>query len=328
MKLLLKFTLIAIFTLFAINANAQISTPIDGVDIQLDSAYPRPGQSVEVSIESYSFDLNSSSVVWTVGGKVVEQGVGIVKIKVTSPQIGKKLEVRAGIKGADGREVQKSITIQTSSIDIIWESSGYTPPFFPGKLPFYYQNSLKLTAIPHLSTNGVSEIDPKTLVYSWKLGGKFIDDGQGYGKQSVTIPADDLPKDLDITVDVTSRDQTLHTASGIRITPSEQELLFYEEDSLYGVLFNKSLTGRNFLKNAEMKVLAVPYGFNILNKNISYTWSINNIEQPDLIKNRSITIRTKGDRDGSSSINLDLRNQDDILQGARGGFEVYFSKKK
>ncbi len=328
MKLLLKISLIVVCSLFALSANAQLSTPIDGVDIGIDTTYPRPGQKVEVSVESYSFDLNSSSIVWTVDGKVVEQGVGIVKIEVIAPKIGVKSNVKANIKNPNGKEVQKNITIQSGAVDIIWESGGYTPPFFPGRIPFYYQNTVKIIAIPHLSTNGVGEIDPKTLVYSWKLGGKYIEGGQGYGKQSITIPADDLPRDLDVSVDVTNRDQTLRTASSITLAPSEQHLMFYEEDSLYGILFNKSLEGRIPLKNTEMKVLAIPYGFNLNNKDISYAWSINNIEQPDLFKNRSITIRTKGDSDGSSNIDLDIRNQDDILQGARGGFAVYFSKKK
>jgi hypothetical protein len=77
-----------------------------------------------------------------------------------------------------------------------------------------------------------------------------------------------------------------------------------------------------------MKVLAIPFGFNLANRDISYVWSINNIEQPTLIKNRSITIRTKGDSDGSSNVDLDIRNQDDILQGATEGFTVYFNKRQ
>ncbi|MDO8430592.1 MAG: hypothetical protein Q7S72_01210 [Candidatus Taylorbacteria bacterium] len=328
MKLLFKFTILTLLFLTTTLAHAQLNMPIDGVTIQTDAEYPRPGQAIVVSVESYSFDLNSSSIIWTVAGKAQSQGIGLTKTTVTAPKLGAKLNVSANIKSGDGREVQKSITIQTSSVDIIWESSGYTPPFWRGKLPFSYQNTVKLIAIPHLSTDGVNEIDPKTLVYSWKLGGKYIDGGQGYGKQSVVITSGDIPKDLDVSVDVSSRDQTLHTFSSLTLIPSEPTLSFYEEDSLYGILFNKSLLDKVSLKNTEMKVLAIPFGFNLNNRDISYAWSINAIEQRDLIKNRSITIRTKGDTDGSSTIDLDIRNQDDILQGARGGFTVYFSKKQ
>jgi hypothetical protein len=187
MKLLLKISILTLFLGLAVIANAQLQTPIDGVTIETDITYPRPGQEVEVYVESYSFDLNSSSIIWTVGGKTQGQGIGLTKIIVVAPKLGQKLPVIVRIKGADGREVQKSITLQTSSVDIIWESLGYVPPFYKGKTAFSYQNSIKVIAIPHLSSNGVSEVDPKTLVYSWKLGGKYINNGQGYNKQSVEI---------------------------------------------------------------------------------------------------------------------------------------------
>ncbi len=316
--------------LSAFSTNAQISMPIDGVNIQTNIDYPKPGQKVEVSLESFNVDLNSSSIVWIVGGKIQTQGVGLTKTTITTPSIGSKLEVRADVKMANGREVKKIITIQSSSVDMIWEAGGYAPPFYKGKVPFSYQNTLKVIAIPHLSDNSKNEIDPKNLVYSWKLGGKYIDglEGKGYGMQSIVIPADDLPRNLDITVDVTNKEQTLHTASAMTINPDKPSIAFYEEDSLYGTMFNKLLAGNVALNNTEMKVLAVPFGFNILNKDISYIWSINNMEQKDLLENRSITIRTKGDRDGNSNINLQIINQDDILQGADAGFTVYFSKAK
>lgn len=314
--------------LFAVNAFAQMNISMDGVTIDTNISNPGPGQVVEVSIESFSFDLNGSSIVWTVNGKTQSQGVGLKKTSVIAPKLGIKLNVSAIIKGSDGREITKSITIKSSYVDIIWESNGYTPPFFLGKIPYTYQNSIKLIAIPHISKDGIKEIDPKTLVYSWKRSGKYIDNGQGYGKQSIVIEADDLPRPLEVTVDISTREETEHIKSSINIEPSEPSLVFYEDDSLYGILFNKSLTGRIPLKNSEMKVLAVPFGFNLKNQNNAYTWSINNIEQTDLSKNRSIVIRTKGDTSGSSSVNLDMRNLDSILQGAVAGFTVYFNKKQ
>lgn len=326
MKLLLKITILSLFCISAFNVFAQVQTPIDGVTIDTDATSIKPGQNVSVFVESYSFDLNASSIVWLVDGKVYTQGVGIKEIKVKGPKMGVKTSVAVNIKGSDGREVRKALTIVSNYVDIIWESSGYTPPFFSGKVPYVYQNSVKVIAVPHLSKGAGTEIDPKTLVYSWKLGGKYIENGQGYGKQSVVIAAEDLPKTLEVSVEVSNREQTHHTTGIMTLEPTEPSVSFYEEDSLYGILFNKLISGDIDLKNSEMKVLAIPFGFNINDKKI-YNWSVNNSEQPNLINNRSITIRTKGDVDGSSNIDLDLRNDDSILQGAQGGFTVNFSKK-
>lgn len=328
MKLLLKISILTVLCIFAINTNAQIPAQIDGVSIQTNRTNPRPNQTVEVSVDSYNIDLNAASIVWMVNDKVQNQGVGLRRIDVLAPKIGKITKVTANIKSAQGGEISKTINISSGAVDIVWESDGYAPPFYKGKLPFAYENPVRLTAIPHLAKIDGKELDPKTLVYSWKLGGKYIENGQGYGKQSVLIDAGDIPKALEISVEVTNREQTLHTEGSIVLTPSEPSVSFYEEDSLYGILFNKALKDEITLKNSEMKIIAIPYGFNLKNMSNSYTWMINDLEQPDLIKNRSIIIRTKGDIDGSSNINLDIRNENNILQGARGGFTVYFKKKQ
>jgi hypothetical protein len=331
MKLLLKISVITLFSIlcfgFYSKTNAQTQTPIDGVTIDISNDNPKPGENVDVFIESYLFDLNSASIVWTVNGKVNQKGVGMKRITIPAPKIGTVTDVSVDIKGSDGREVKKAISVRSGYVDLIWESDGYVPPFYKGKTPFSYQNNVKVTAIPHLAKTSGTEIDPKTLVYTWKLGGKYIDNGQGYGKQSVVVEYGDIPKTLEITVDVINREQTLHTVGTMNLTPSEPSLLFYEEDSLYGIFYNKVLPNNFNLKNVEAKILAIPYGFNLNNQEIDYNWSINNIEQSDLLKNRSIIIRTKGDTSGSSNLLLDIRNQDRILQGARGAFTINFKKK-
>ncbi len=329
MKLLLKISILTLICVFTLTAQAQIpTTSIDGVTIQTSSDNPKPGEEMEISVESYTFNLNAASIVWLVNGKTQNNGIGLKKITVVTPKVGQRTKVTANIKTAAGREVQKTITISSASVDIIWESDGYVPPFFNGKLPFSYQNSVKLVAMPHLSKDGKTEIDPKTLVYSWKNDGKYIDNGQGYGKQSVEVDSGDIPKPLEITVDVSNREQTEHSVGYLTLSPAAPSLSFYEEDSLYGILFNKSLADKVQLKNSEMKILAVPFGFNFKNNQTAYTWTVNDIEQSDLEKNRSITVRTKGDSEGTSNVYLDARNDTNFLQGARGGFSINFNKKK
>jgi len=326
MKLLLKISILSIFCIPFLQVSAQVQLPLDGVTIELGNENPAPGQNVEVTIESFSFDLNAAAVVWTVNGKVYAQGVGIKSISLKAPPIGSKTTVVANVKAAGVTEISKSIVFGSGNVDIVWEVDGYTPPFFQGRLPYSYQNSVKLIAIPHISSGGAKEIDPKTLVYSWKLGGKYIEGGQGYGKQSVVVRSDIIPKPLEISVDVSNREQTVHTAGSINLAPSEPSVSFYEEDSLYGILFNKAIGESITMKNSEMKIIAIPYGFNLNASKDTYTWSINNIEQTDLAKNRSIVVRTKGDMDGTALINMNLRSESNILQGAAGSFVVYFKK--
>ncbi len=330
MKLIFKLSIIIlILSVFYGNTHyihAQIPNGIDRLTINKSTDNPRPGQNVDITLESYLIDLNSSSIVWLVNGKTQEKGIGIKKISVTAPKVGSVMTITAVVSSSDGLEARKSVTIKTGSVEIILESEGYSHPFYKSKIPYTYQNKVRLIAMPHISKDGKNELDPKTLVYSWKSDGKYIENGQGYGKQYVEIRGSEIPKPLNVSVEVYNREQTDSTFGSINIEPTDPSLSFYENDALYGILYNKSLNGRVPLNNSEMKIIAIPFGFNSI-KN-SYAWSINNIQQNDLIENRSITVRVKGDVDGSSNINLDVRNTDNILQGARSGFTVYFSKKQ
>ncbi len=326
-KVLISIFLITFFLSFSFS-NAQVQTSIDGINMTTNPEMPAQGVDVTVSIESFLVDLDSSSIVWQADGKTIGSGVGLKEIHITSPKTGGFVKVTAIVKSSDGKETRKTTTIKSGSVEIVWESKGYTPPFFKGRNSFTYQNEIKLVAIPHLSTNGVNEIKSSDLIYKWRMDGKYIDGGIGYGKQSVSIKADIIPKPLEISVEVYNRDQTEGATGRLSINPSEPSVEFYEMSSLYGILFNKALVRAVTLSNSEISIFAVPFGFNFNSRTspLNYNWSINNVEQPDLIKNQSITLRTKGDTDGSSSIDVDIRNENEILQGARASLKINFKK--
>jgi hypothetical protein len=321
------FTLsIVVFLLSFSYTNAQLQTPIDGVTISNSPTNPTPGENVKVSVESFLLDLNSSSIVWLSNGTTIGHGMGMKEITVKAPSVGKKLVVSAAIKTNDGREIQKAVVIKSGSVDLILETNGYTPPFFKGKNPFVYQNEIKLIAVPHLSLDGINEVDPRKLVYQWKQGGKYIDGASGYGKQSAVIVTDNIPKDIEVSLNVYTQDQSQSSEKTITLSPTEPSVSFYEIDPLYGIFFNREVGSRFDIKNSETTILSSPFGFS--KKGIlSYNWSINNVEQPDLSKNQSITLRTNGDTDGSSSINLEIRGVGNILQGAQSSFTAFFKKR-
>lgn len=329
MKKILVFILLYAFSvgLMSHEALAQ-SSSIDGVDISMEPNMPSPGQTVTISLQSYAVDIDASSIVWLVNGKNYNHGTGMRSIELTAPKIGGKTTIQAIIKDSGGREIKKGIVMNSGSIDIIWETDGYTPPFYRGKNPYSYQNKIKLIAIPHISTDGKTEINPQNLVYVWRNNGKYITGDTNISSQSVTISADNLPRPLDISVEVHTKDQKTSITKGVIIEPSKQTSELYEMNSLYGILFNKSLTDNVSLKNNEMNILAIPFGFkyNPSEKNLLFKWSMNGEEKEDLSRNQSITLKTKGDTDGSTDINLSIINPVQILQSADTALRVNYNK--
>ena len=200
MKKLLSITFILVLSLSFSYTNAQVQQGIDGVEIYSKPKNPAEYQNVTLYLESFLEDLDSSSIIWMINGKTEAHGVGMKELQVIAPKTGKTLVAVAIIKTSAGKEIKKSFVIKSGSVDIVFESKGYVPPFYKGKNFFSYQNWIRLVAIPHLSVDGVTEVSPKNLIYVWKRGGKYIEGGKGYGKQSVDIKADDVPKTLGMIV--------------------------------------------------------------------------------------------------------------------------------
>lgn len=322
------FTLALLLSVFPTFASAQIPASIDGVQISTYPQIPAPGQSVTIEVESFSTDLNAASIIWLVDGKTTLQGTGKKSLTVTAPALGKKMNITAVIMTVEKREVRKVVTINPGRVDLVWESGGFVPPLYKGKADFAYENKVRITAIPSLADTSGNQIDPKILLYKWTRNDKVVQAQSGYGKQTLEIQ-EEIPRDQVILVEVSTPTGTAKATARITLVPGEPSISFYEEDPLYGVLYNKAVTDRLTLTNQEATIRAVPYTFNFSKETpLSFTWSINNLERPDLSTKESITLRTKGDAAGSSNIFLEVRNAKNILQSAKAGINVQFNKKQ
>jgi hypothetical protein len=327
MKKVLLIIFFLTFLLSFSHTNAQIEKPLDGVSISSFPKNPEPLEKVTVTLESYLVDINSALITWFSNGKNINHGIGMKEITVKAPSGGSNLTIIAILKTSEGREVQKSVAIKSGVVDLLFESINSEPPFFDGKNPFVYQNKIKLIAMPHLYTFDSRELDSKKLIYQWKMGGKFIDGASGYGKQSILINGGDIPKTLSITVEVYNREQTVAATGKIEMEPTDPFVIFYENNPLYGIYYNKEVSSKLNLYNPEITLVAYPFGFNLGKNLLTYVWSINNIEQPNLSKNQSITLKTRTDTGGSSNVGIDIKNVKNILQGTQSSLNINFKKK-
>ena len=324
------FLIITAILLLASSARAQgVPTTIGGLSLSTSINNPAPGQQVTITAQSYSADIDSSTVTWIVNGKVAKSGIGANTLDVTAPPLGKQLNIAISIITSAGSTIQDSLTVSSGSIDLILETSGYKPPFYPGKLLPVYQNSVRVVAMPHLANSSGVEYDPATLVYEWKKDGEALQDQSGYGKQSVIVGGDTIPRPHDIDVTVSTRDGSAQGEGLITVDTTAPNISFYINDPLYGPLLNRAIKGTLRIgSQKEMDVLAVPWGFDKPLSglgDLSLSWSVNGAGQPDLSNKDSIVLRAPDGVSGSSDIELDATNKNQFLQEASGGFSVLFS---
>lgn len=320
---------IAILCAFSITAHAQIPVSIGGLELSLSTNSPVPGETVTITARSYTVDINAAKVTWYVDGKVVKSTVGGTVYELKAPPLGKKLAIDVVATVPEGTTVKASLNLGSGSVDIIFETDGYVPPFFKGKIPAVYQNTVTIIAIPHISNRAGVEYDPATLVYQWKRNGRALENQSGYGKQSIVMEGDIVPRPYDISVSVWPRDNSAVAESYFSVSAGSPEVSFYVDDPLYGPLFNRSVGSTlRISANKETTVLGVPFGFNkprVGTGDLSWEWGLNGKGQSNLSSRESIILRSPDQSAGSSNIQLTIQNTDKILQGATGLFSAMFS---
>jgi hypothetical protein len=335
MKSLSFFLLISAFllsTFYFSLAYAQVPTSIDGIQITINPTNPTPGGNVDITLQDYLSDISSAYITWVIDGKKVTEGVGKNDISMTAPALGKNSNVTIIIHTEESMDIQKSVVIKSGSVDLVWESQGYAPPLYQGKQSFAYENTVKIIAMPHLANSSGVETDPSTLVYNWKQDSSVLQDQSGYGKQSITITGNVIPRPTTINVDVSTRDGS-ETASGvITLSAGSPSIVFYKDDPLYGVLYNIALSSQAVFSNQEITLLAAPFSFtlpSLTKNNLQYSWTINGTAQSSLSTNRSATLRVQDtSSDANYPVQLQLQNMKEILQGASNAITVMFQANK
>ncbi len=323
------------FFLYQKIAVAQFDTDnyMKNIYIDMSVDYPAPNQEITLTAKSHILDLNSINITWTVDGKTTKSGIGQYILKLQSPPLGKKNIIKVSATGPGSQIYTDSIDIQSSKVDIILESDGYAPPFFKGKNPITHQNKVRIIAIPNIIDKNGAFLDPQKLVYEWKKeDGKIIREQSGYGRQSIEITGDIIPRPYVLTVTVSSPNgsQSAQGTAYVESFPPTVEL--YKNDKLYGPLYNKALKPTVSIGDErELGIVASPFGLNISLLRpgpVDLNWIVNSVATPELFSKPSITLRAPDNIGGVSSIRLSINNNSKILQSAEKTIQVKFEAKK
>lgn len=325
-KVLLFSLLLSPFMLYA-QGIPGISEPVTFV---VSPEFPKPNQTVSLSAQSFSTDLNKATFKWTVNGKVFAQGAGLKEITIPSGKAGALTTVSVSVVTADIGTVTNSVSIRPAEVTLVWEADTYTPAFYKGKALEAYGGFFKVTAIPEFFDTKGKRIDPKTLIYTWKKNGNIQGDVSGYGKDSfVDSQSSYLRGGDDVSVTVTSPKQSFSGTQSISISPVIPSVVFYENSPLYGTVYEKNLNGAFRLSNEEITLRAELYNFSKpLAGLVTLDWNINGQKVPQFSNNNQITLRKDSALAGQSTLGVTAQHQKRPLQGAQNGITINFDAKK
>lgn len=321
---------ISIFGVF-ITTNAQGFGVDEGnLIIEFIPEIPKENEIVYVYVKSYSLNVDSAKFTWKINGKTIKSGYGEKVFNFTMGEIGQKINLDMIVDTLESGLMQKNYSFVPVSIDLIWQSNGYVPPFYKGKSLFGHQNNISVIAVPHIpGPNGV-DMNPKNMIYKWKKNGSVMENASGFGRNVLNFEGSLISRDINITVEVTSSDEKGFAYGNTKIKPINPSILVYKKDLIYGIEFQKAIIGDYKINNLnEISLFAAPFFFEDLDydNDLAYKWSINGIPIRDIPGSGTQVFRKKEGAIGTSNISVSIENTERILQFAESKLNLTFDKK-
>lgn len=205
-------------------------------------------------------------------------------------------------------------------VDLLWQGETYTPPFYNG-LPLWSKQS----RITFVAISNLPNINRSSLIYRWTRDGTVLGPNSGINKRSITIGDTILSLPTEIRVDIFLEEGTepLGSAS-VSLEPITTRLMVYENNPLYGLLLNKSITSEFEITEDEVTFAAIPLYANISMRNVpsmTYTWVTNT---GDTRSGPDITYRAPEEGSGSAFITLGSEHSQTLIEPAKVSFVIKF----
>ncbi|MBI5134569.1 MAG: hypothetical protein HZA81_04295 [Candidatus Taylorbacteria bacterium] len=287
--------------------------------------YPRPNQTIYVSAQSYSTDLNKAIFKWSVNGEIYAEGVGLKEISLKLGKTGTATSISIEVSTPDFGVIRNGMLFRPADVTLLWQSDTYVPPFYEGKALHSYNGAFKVTAIPEFFDQSGKRINPKDLIYTWKKNGTVQGSASGFGRDSFTTSQTSYMREgEEITVEVSSPKENLAGSAFTTVVPSLPEIVFYENSPLYGLMYEKALRNSFDLLSEEITLRAEPFyisGLDPLDGFLSFDWKMNGGSIADFKDRNEIVLRKSG-TGGRSDINLVVQHRAKLLQGAQGSITI------
>lgn len=317
-------TLFVLFFATPFTGVAQIIPDFENpIELEVVPANPAPNQNVVVRAHNVAGSLGTTSFVWRVNGRIVDQGIGIESIRTQTGNIGSATSVEVSITDESGSTVERSVVLRPASLEIVWEANTYTPPFYVGRPLPNGESAITILAVPNVVQGG-SRVSASNMVYRWYVGSSQSPYRSGYGVNTVTVTPPQFENTFFVRVVAETRDGSVRAEGTTQIVVTRPRVAIYERAPLLGIRFDQATMAETTLSDDEKTFVAFPLYVNNLDIP-DYTWTVGGREATQTGRTeRELTLRRENDAGGQVRVSFVLKNVAALFEEAQESFLLNF----
>jgi len=326
-----------LFFIFSLNfifqkTEVKAALGVTGIVTKLVPKNPRPNQEVTLYLNSYSFDINSAETSIFLNNKLYKKEIGLKEVKFKVGDYGEKTVVLISSVDIRGQIIKKILEISPATVDLVYQLDNPYKPFgYKGKAVAISNSSLTIFALPTLVDSKGRKLDENSLIYTWYKNYNIDTKNSGLGKKTYHINRlDAYPRETEIKVEVTSLDKTKKATGYLSFKPKSTEIDFYLLEPSLPFKFKNIANPNITSKYLDTRIMAAPYFIDLDDRDVRYTWKINNKKARGLGGDKWNEILLSNSKDKfTSRVNLsfEVYKKYRILQSANRDIAINFIKE-
>lgn len=292
-SLVLVFLLSGVSLLGAVStAHAQL-LPTENLTLLITPEYPRPYDTISITPKSNQINLSASEVVVYENGKVIEKGSGERRTYVTLGGPGSQTTIRVTAT-SEGQTYEVEVRLRPADVSLVIEPTTTTHPLYRGSALPVAEGPLRIVALADFRNSSGTRVPSGALSYTWRLGNKILTQESGLGRSVLTATAPVQFRDADVSVTVSTSDDSMTAQASVEVTPTSPVAYVYRADPLLGIDIAHRLSGSFPMLSEEETFEVVPFYFS---GPPSISWTLN--QNPAGTQN-SLTVRTENSGSGTA----------------------------
>jgi len=281
------------------------------VTISLSPTNPGPNTDVTATVSSFQTNVDTTNIAWYLNGQKKLTGIGKKNFTFKTGNIGELVTIEVALDTEAYGTITKELTILPNTLEILWESDTYVPPFYKGKALPSSQSSVRVIALPRF-VNQNKLINTNNIVYTWKKGYFKDQNSSGFGKNVFVYKTGYTFNNDEITISATTEDKSVSITKKVPIHVYEPKIVLFENKPIEGIRYENALMDTfNYIEN-EVTVHAVPFFFSLsgLNDNsASFVWKLDGKNLETNPENKSeFTLKKPEKGSGQYQLRLDINN--------------------